>query len=216
VNIRTEENLSDRLSADLIWRKREISVLRWLIAKATTDRRDPLLRAAVALLYAHWEGFIKEAGTAYLEFVHFRRLRHCELAPNFIALAARSILRRASTTNKLSAHLEVTQFFLSRLDEQSHLPYKESVRTRANLSSAVLREIVDTLGLGFSAYETKVHIIDERLLQARNNIAHGQYLLVDEKSVDELASEVLGMLETFRTQIENAAFRGDYRVSTSG
>ncbi|OGP53347.1 MAG: hypothetical protein A2Y65_05520 [Deltaproteobacteria bacterium RBG_13_52_11] len=211
MSIRTEENLFDRLAEDLIWRKREITILRWLMEKASPDRLGPLLRSTVALVYAHWEGFIKTAGTAYLEFVHFRRLKHSELAPNFVALAARSMLRRAGATNKVAAHLEVTKFFLSRLNEQSRLPYRDGVDRGGNLSSGLLKEIVETLGLEFTPFETKVHLIDERLLRARNTIAHGEYLVVDVAAVDELAEEVLGMLEAFRAQIDNAAALGTYR-----
>lgn len=211
MSIRTEENLFDRLSEDLIWRKREITVMRWLLGQASPDRRNALLRATVALVYAHWEGFIKTAGAAYLEFVHFRRLKHSELAPNFIALTARSILRHATDTNKIAHHLEVTKFFLSRLEEQSRIPYRDGVDTGSNLSSVLLKEIVDTLGLEFAPYETKVHLIDNRLLRFRNTIAHGEYMVIDEESVNELTTEVLGMLEVFRTQIDNAVALNAYR-----
>ena len=163
-------------------------------------------------MYAHWEGFIKSAGSSYLEFLHFRRLNYSELAPNFLALAARPILRQGGASTKLAAHLEVTNFFLRRLGEQSRLPYKDGIDTRSNLSSVLLREIIETLGLNFAPYETKAHLIDERLLRLRNTIAHGEYLLIDQASVDELADEVVGMLEVFRTQIDNAAALGTYRA----
>jgi len=162
VSIRTAENLYDRLSEDLIWRKREITAMRWLVEKASpcSDKHDAVLRATVALVYAHWEGFINTAGSSYLEFVHYKRLRHSQLAPNFVAIAARSILRQASETNKIASHLEVTKFFLLRLEEKSRLPYSDGVDTGSNLSSALLKEIVETLGLEFSPFETKIHLID--------------------------------------------------------
>jgi hypothetical protein len=197
----------------MIWRKREITAMRWLVEKASpyTDRHNAILRATVALVYAHWEGFIKTAGSSYLEFVHYKRLKHSQLAPNFVALAARSILRQASATNKIALHMEVTKFFLSRLEEQSRLPYADGVDTGSNLSSALLKEIIETLGLEFAPFETKIHLIDVRLLRTRNTIAHGEYLMVDEDSVKELATEVIGMLEIFRTQIDNAVALSAYR-----
>jgi len=211
VSIRTQEHLFDSLAGDIIWRKREISTLRWMLSKATPDRKAPLLRATVALVYAHWEGFIKTAACAYLEFLHFRRFTYRQLAPNFVALGARSILRRAGATNRLAAHLEVTDFFLSRLGEQCRLPFKDGLHTDSNLSSTVLKDIVQTLGLDFSPFETKAHLIDERLLRSRNTIAHGEYMILDEATVDELANEVVAMLEAFRTQIDNAVALCSYR-----
>ncbi len=211
MKIRTEENLFDRLSEDLIWRKREITIMRWLIGQASPDRRNALLRATVTLIYAHWEGFIKTAGASYLEFIHFRRLKHSELAQNFVALSARSILRQAGSTNKIASHLEVVKFFTSKLEEQSRIPYQNEIDTGANLSSVLLKDIVETLGLEFSPYETKTHLIDNQLLRNRNTIAHGEYMFIDEDSVNELLTEVLGMLEMFRTQIDNAVALNAYR-----
>jgi len=213
VSIRTAEDLFDRLSEDLIWRKREITDMRWLVKRSNQEygRHDAILRATVTLVYAHWEGFIKTAGSSYLEFVHNRRLKHSQLAPNFIALAARSILRQASSTNKVTPHLEVTRFFLSRLEERSHIPYLNGIDTGSNLSSVLLKNIVETLGLEFTPFETKIHLIDERLLRTRNTIAHGNFLTIDEDSVIELTKEVIDMLEIFRTQIDNAVALEAYR-----
>lgn len=94
MSIRTLEHLSDALARDLAWRKKELAALRFA-CKATKqkDTLNGLYRSSVAMLYAHWEGFIKNASAAYLEYVHFQRLRLAELAPNFAAVAARSMLR---------------------------------------------------------------------------------------------------------------------------
>jgi hypothetical protein len=65
----------------------------------------------VALLYAHWEGFIKSASRAYLEFVSLQRLKHRELAPNFLALSAGKLFRLAGQADRHRMHVEVTKFF---------------------------------------------------------------------------------------------------------
>src|SRR5229473_3553693 len=117
MTIRTVEQLFDQLSDELAWRKKELATLKSLVEHRTlsNERRTVLLRAGVALLYAHWEGFVKAASRAYLEFVSFQRLRHQDLAPNFLALSASKLFRSAGQTDKLRSHVELTKFFLNDL-----------------------------------------------------------------------------------------------------
>lgn len=68
--VRTLSDLSDAMDAEFAWRKKELHTVKSaVIANEKTANRDTYIRSAVAMLYAHWEGFIKNAGTFYLEFV---------------------------------------------------------------------------------------------------------------------------------------------------
>jgi hypothetical protein len=215
MTVRSTEQLNQALSDDLIWRKKELTALKFLIESTAShpDRRTALLRGGIAMLYAHWEGFVKAAARFYIEFLHFQRLRYEQLAPNFLALSIRGKLHSAGASNKVHAHIELIEFFLGHLGEQSFFPYREGLSTRSNLSSSVLREITETLGLDFNGFATKAILIDERLVDARNTIAHGEYLRVDLADFEELHSEVLVMLELFRNEIDNAVAMGAFRAA---
>lgn len=207
MKVRTEALLFDAIDAELIWRKKELTQFKFLLGSVSSreDRRTAVLRGAVTLLYAHWEGFIKASGVAYLEYVASLRLRYEQLAAPFLALASRRLLNAATGSKKIKTHIEIAHFFRTGLSAASAIPYRDSISTKSNLSSDVFREIVESLGLDYAPYQTKGHLIDEGLLKSRNEIAHGEHIIITEARYDELSSEVLGMMEIFRTQVQNAA-----------
>ncbi|MGK7940222.1 MAG: MAE_28990/MAE_18760 family HEPN-like nuclease [Crocosphaera sp.] len=216
MKIRTIEQLSDQLSEDLIWRKKELSEVEKLVKlnNVSPEKRDLFIRSGIDILYSHWEGFIKLAANAYLEYVRLQKLSYQQLSNNFLALAMKEKLKDVKETNQPSLYIPVCDFFLLELNNRSSLP-KEAISTASNLSSKVLKEITTILGIDFSFYSTKSKLIDEKLLKSRNEIAHGNYLLINRDGYIELHEIVIEMINTFRTQIENAAINEDFKRNSS-
>jgi hypothetical protein len=211
MKLKTPEQLSDRLSNDLAWRKKELSEVKSLVeTKLFSDpKHKALIRSGICLLYAHWEGFVKLAANSYLEYVRTQKLCYKDLASNFLALAMKEKLKQAKETNKPSLYIPVCNFFLDELNQRCKLP-ENVVFTSSNLSSEILREITSMLGIDFSSYSTKSVLIDTKLLKTRNEIAHGEYSIFDKEEYLELHQEVIAMLDIFRNQIENAAIYKGY------
>jgi hypothetical protein len=204
--IRTPNDLSDRLSEDLAWRKIELSAIKGLIERREFElqKNKVLTRSGIAILYAHWEGYIKCAATAYLEFVSMQRnLRYCDLTDNFIAIAMKSRIDEAASSKQATIHNEVIKFLLENMEERIKIPKEGVITTGSNLSSHVLRQILALLGIDYQPYQMKQVLIDEKLLAKRNCIAHGEFLDVDVDSYRELHREVIDMMDLFRDQIEN-------------
>ncbi|MFM6244722.1 MAG: MAE_28990/MAE_18760 family HEPN-like nuclease [Dolichospermum sp.] len=216
MKIRTLEQLSDKLAQELAWRKKELSILKSLIdsKSSETAKRNPLLRSGITMLYAHWEGFVKVSANSYVEFVAMQKLSYNQLANNFIALAMKDQLDQAKETEKATIYNEVAEFFMTRLNERSVIKYEFRITT-SNLSSSVFKEIICMIGLDYSFYESKEVLMNEKLLQQRNSIAHGNYLEIDQKDYDELHTIVIGMMDTLRNQIDNAASIKQYCCQSS-
>jgi hypothetical protein len=200
------------LATDLAWRKKELSEMKSLIeAKNVSDQRHKVLvRSGVCILYSHWEGFVKLAANSYLEYVISKKLTYQELSSNFLALAMKEKLKEAKETHKPSLYIPVCEFFLSELNQRCILP-KDVISTASNLSSEILKEITYILGIDFSIYSPQSPLIDTKLLKTRNEIAHGEDSVFDRDEYLELHREIIGMLDIFRNQIENAAIQEKFR-----
>ncbi|NJL90465.1 MAG: hypothetical protein HC916_12260 [Coleofasciculaceae cyanobacterium SM2_1_6] len=211
--IRTLNDLSDRLSEDLAWRKKELSILEGLIETRSfgQNKTDALIRSGIALLYGHWEGYIKCAASAYLEFVSRQKdLKYCELAYNFVAIAMKKKLSEASATNQSTIHNQVIQFLVEGMEQRIDIPRDNIIKTGSNLSSNLFQQILALLGIDYRPYELKQVLIDKQLLKRRNQIAHGEYLDVDIASYRELHKEIIWMMDYFKDQIENHAVQKLY------
>lgn len=211
--IRTKEQLIDKIAEDHVWRIREISELKNLIQQSANSdlRKRALCRSGLALLYAHWEGFVKKSGTYFLEYVSNQRHNVSELKSNFITIILKEKISKASESKKYSAFDEITQYIISNQNVKSKIPYKNIVDTQSNLSSTVLKEIMWCLGLDYGLFSTKEKLIDLNLVGKRNHIAHGEYLDVDTEDFLEMVEEVLGLINTFRNLLENSAMTDQYK-----
>ena len=150
MKIRTLAQLDMHLDGLSGWRKKELTSLLFGIGAATGEHQRMLLRAAVTLLYAHWEGFVKDAAVAYVQLAASQRLALRDLADSFLALAVRRQVRAAGQTGRVSSHIELVQLFMTRLGERAEIPWRHSINTGLNLRGRVFREIVLTVGLDFS------------------------------------------------------------------
>src|SRR5437867_1425336 len=97
--LNTVEDIEDALDNSLGWRRIELQALKGAIVDA--ERRSPnaplaraLGRSGVAIVYAHWEGFVKDACQFYVEYVAKRRLLCSELNDGFLRTVLLGLSKR--------------------------------------------------------------------------------------------------------------------------
>jgi hypothetical protein len=209
----TAEELIDFLQGDLSWRRAELTRFDIMLQERKNRSMIPALaRAAIVLVYAHWEGFVKQAATAYVNHVSCQGIKVRDLTPPFLALALRGKILLAAQSTKPAVHTELTSFLLANWDSASVINWEEAITTKSNLSSKVFRDIVLTLGLQYRpSYELKQNFIDANLLVRRHAVAHGEARPMKRADFDELRAGVLELMQDFRAQVEDAAIGGHYR-----
>lgn len=214
MKIRSIDELSDALSSQLAWRKKELSQIKYLVdtSKIPTSKKTVIIRSGITMIYAHWEGFIKIGGRYYLEYIASKRLNNSDLPKSLLTISLCSSQNIFEGTSKYSYYSSIIDFLKDSMDSRAKIPYESVIDTESNLSSTVFKEIIWCLDLSYDEFETKEKLIDHKLLAKRNHIAHGEYLDIDEEDLIEIRDTIIGMMNQFKNQILNSAVTKDYLI----
>lgn len=213
MKIRTLEELQDAIDKEMAWRKRELSAIKSNIAQARSFAKDTALRSGIALLYAHWEGAIKNVASYYLTYVSCQNLPYNKLKSNFLAISLSEQLKQFKNTGKTTIHVNIVNQIFDSTTKRSNIPQEGIIKTKSNLNSEIFIEIMATIGLNCDAYEGSYVLIDSVLLEMRNKIAHGERieaLSLDEKRYNEIHDKIIELMHIFSTQVSNAASLKEY------
>lgn len=208
---RTVSALIDCLDHERAWRLKEISYSATSVKRSSGSISErALIRASIPLVYAHWEGFIKNSARTYLEFVEFQRHKYSDLRPCFAVLGFKSKLNTLSDSKKAKLNIESYEYLINNIDDTAKLQIDTAINTESNLKSHVFENIATSIGIETKRYEPNYNFIDESLLKRRNTIAHGDYLDVDAVSFEEIKTRVVMLMDWFKTDLENAAVGKTY------
>jgi hypothetical protein len=210
--LRSDAQLHDYLDREFAWRLKELANLRVAMRRANGVVEKSIIRATVCLAYAHWEGFIKNAARAYLEFVGLHRLKYNELTSCFVVFGVKSHVRSLVESRKAGITISAVDFFRYQMDSRAQLSLPSLIDTESNLSSSAFENLSLAIGIDPEPFAMRFHQIDEELLRRRNTIAHGEYLDIEPEACRELVRDVISLLRLFKDSVENAAVTKAYRI----
>lgn len=213
--VRTIEELEDRLDSALSWRRIELQTLKSQIRSSyRNSAHSPLTRAlarsGIALLYAHWEGYVKESCQAYVDYIAKRRLKVGELNDGLLKVVLDQLNRRSASGDE-SAMISLMEAVRAPGNSRARIPRDTIVDTKSNLRSTVLSEILQCIGFDPTTFLTKNNLIDRTLCDGRNAIAHGRDYYPNPDEFDTLHDEVMLMLTQIRSTIMLHAQEQKYR-----
>ena len=211
--LHTLSMLQDYLDEELSWRLKEVADLKLAIRSFDVVQQKTLIRATVPLLYAHWEGFVKNTSDGYLNFVNSQRMSYNQLASCFVVFGVKRKLNDLLQSRQARRNIAVVDFFVKELGDRANLKLSAAIDTESNLSSKVFENIAVSIGIDPSLYTTKYNLIDINLLKCRNEIAHGQYVALDPDDCRKLADETISLMRSYKTDIENVASLKLYRLN---
>ncbi len=218
--IRNLSELFENIEKEYAWRITELSSYRNIAMSETGKRLESLIRAGVTLLYAHWEGFIKESADLYYSFVINQSHQLNELNNSFVSIALRSEINDLQNSKKLKIHNSVIHSFYNENNKVPDFSFTSPIRT-SNLKFEIFEDVCLMIGININEFHIRYKskgfdrelekYIDETLLNQRNTIAHGNYLKIDKTEFKEIYDVIVnGLLYSFKELIMDCAQNKKY------
>lgn len=207
------ETLSDLFDEDLIWRRKELSDIKFAAKQADREAKRALLRATITMGYAHWEGHVRYCANKYFQFISMRKRPYAELERQiyvnaFLARVDAISQQRPDLLARCSLINDIIDGFSGRF---SYINPK-LIETKSNLNTDVIKEICLICAVDSGYFEKNRFFIDSIILKRRNAIAHGQQEFIEEGELDDLVANVLALMQHFRGLLENKIHTKNYAV----
>ncbi len=205
-----DNDLDDAVSwrlAELRYLKDQVDSINRLNSHSPATRAT--CRSAVVLLYAHWEGFIKEACQAYVDYVARRRLTYSDLSPALLNASLRRLAQRAATQPE--ALIQLAEAVGRKAPTRAVIPRRTLVNTQSNLRFEVMAEIFNSLGLPIDDFEMMARLIDTELCDTRNAISHGRDNFPDHEAVTQLLVRIMVTMQEIQRLISQHAYDERFR-----
>jgi hypothetical protein len=209
----TEAEFTAQITQDRNWRIKEISDLKTAIRRGDENLQRVLLRALVALCYAHWEGYVRFSARRYMKHIALRRFQYTELEQQFFhnyflpRLAALS-----SSKIGIAQRCALVDDILSSSSHRFSRVNEDFIDTGHNLNSQVFADICLVCGMPTTLLADKSTFIDVVLLKRRNAIAHGEDTLVSLGELDQITDDTIELMRGFGDALENRIVLGTYKA----
>lgn len=219
MKIKSKDSFLDVIQMERSWRRKELSNFKSLIYQSRNSHNHTLIRAAILLLYSHWEGYIKKTCESFFYYLNFKSYKYSDLKINYVALGMANEFNGNFPQKKFDSYMKAVKFTLSECNSKFKIDVEARVDTKSNLNTEVLIEILCMIGLNYDHFVNNKHHIDNRLLKYRNAIAHGERtdnnkeLLVDEEEFYDLYDRINNLIDYFSDMIINYVETEAYKVA---
>lgn len=219
---RPDEKLIFELTTALSNRKKEITDFYMYIQSCQSSGIAEILnKSFILLLYAHWEGFIKEYTIKYFSFIISQKLVLSKLTENFLLIYLKSLLKTYKVDKNIFQEKKILDLvskgskFKIKIDKYFE---KYTVGSESNLKFKNYKNICTILNYSLidetNVFETNL----EKLVHNRNSIAHTglkakENTYSDILDIEIMKNLIIGEMENFHSFIEKNVVNREYLVS---
>lgn len=220
------EKLLDKLDRSASYRKKEINNISIQIQSVEGDVQKTLLRAAVVMLYAHFEGFSKDSIKNFIKYLNSQNIPVKQLKHHLQTLHYTKKIIFIKNAKRKQIYNNLIEDILTKNDNIFSVNENEDdiVTTESNLKSEVLEDLLFIIGISTEDFifasdgenknlKTKEEFIDREILGVRNAIAHGEGRIVTVNQFEEIKKFVLEYIDVLKDYIIQMCTNEEYLKS---
>jgi len=181
------------------------------IKRADQFSKHALLRALVAMSYAHWEGYVRTCANRYFEHLTLRKKPFIELERQ---IYVNSFLGRIDALHRGRVSLDERCKLINDILDNGSVRFSflnpDLIDTKSNLNTDVIKDICTICGVESDFFEQNRTFLDVLLLKRRNAIAHGQQEYIQTDEIDGFVAKALDLMSFFRNLLENKIYMKGY------
>jgi len=200
------EEVLQEIAENLDRRRWEFTRLkRMILAQVDKPLESTAVRMGIPMIYAEWEGYVREVCQLYLEYVESAVNLSKELHPALLGYMWTPVLRPLTGGLNQDRKTRLAEKIVGSLNETVVFSDSEKIiDTKSNLNFRVLELIASSLCLNIDALAPwKSHL--NALVDLRNNIAHGSrptsLTVVD---FDRIMINTLQLMDEFEKNLVSA------------
>lgn len=209
MKIRSSLELEDYISSEYAWRRKELTNISNVARSGRKGMQGTLFRSAIPIVYAHWEGFVKNSSIAKMKYLISQGLKYCDLHPCFHVYAILDANDGQLPSKRFEAWVDITSGKIN-LREPLSANSVNFVDAKSNLNSDVLREIAIKVGVSYHSFELKANWIDGTLIELRNKICHGERAPISEAEFDNVYQETTDLIDLYKNELLNSVYQKTY------
>ena len=212
------------LQTSLQNRKKELTdFFLFIKTQQTSPINDSINKSYILLLYAHWEGFIKESSIKYFNFICSQKCKINKLTENFYAIHLKDLLKEYT----LSRNIDIEKYLLQQIlntERKFKIPIGEKhflkyiLGIEDNLKAKNYKNICSLLNYTLEDPTGKFNILLTKLVHNRNSIAHTgikaeENTYTDIADIEDMKNVIIKEMENFYFFIEKNIKNKNYLKS---
>ncbi|AVQ26593.1 hypothetical protein C4N20_00345 [Fusobacterium ulcerans] len=174
---------------------------------------ETINKSYILLLYAHWEGFIKETSIKYFSFICSQKRQVKDLTNNFYLIYFKDILKNYQISRAISIEKEIltktldkNKKFKIEIDKEHFQKYVLGIED--NLKFNNYKNICEILDYVLEDLTGKFNIILEKLVHNRNSIAHtgikaDENTYTDIADIEDMKNAIIKEMDNFYLFVES-------------